>query len=60
MYPWIEAIFGNVKGISLVSAVRPVGLGAILPYLISKKSTDLRLHNAKFSAHRMKSRMEVG
>lgn len=60
MHPWIVAIFGNVKGLVLMAAVKRLGLGSIIPYVIPKKSADLRLLHAKFSADRMRSRMELG
>ncbi|KAE9964642.1 hypothetical protein EG328_010294 [Venturia inaequalis] len=60
MHPWISATFGSVKGNALMAAVRRLGLGAIIPYIVPKKSVDLRLANSRFSADRIKSRMELG
>ena len=49
MHPWAAAIFANVKGVIIIGALRRVGLGAIIPYLIPKKTAALRLRNAQFS-----------
>jgi cytochrome P450 len=60
MHPWIEAIFGNVKGVSIMGALKRTGFGWIIPYIIPKRVAALRLSNAQFSADRMKSRLAKG
>jgi averantin hydroxylase len=59
-HPWIAAVFGNVKGAAFVGALRRVGLGKILPYIVPKRVQDLRLQNFQFAEDRIRSRMSMG
>jgi averantin hydroxylase len=60
MHPWIAHIFGNVKAISLMRAIKQLGLGLLLPYITPTKAIENRLTNFKFAEDRMRARLEMG
>ncbi|KAF1990518.1 cytochrome P450 [Aulographum hederae CBS 113979] len=60
MHPWIEAIFGNVKAIAVIAAMRQLGLGPLISYLVPQKTLEGRIRHAEFSEQKMRARIAMG
>jgi cytochrome P450 len=59
-HPWIEAIFGNIKAGSFISALDRLGLGWLKSYITPSKSVQVREINQKFAEEMIRNRLVLG
>jgi averantin hydroxylase len=59
-HPWISAIFGNIKALTTMNALRQLGAGLVLPYLVPPKAKALRKYNWDYSSKKIEDRLKRG
>lgn len=60
MHPWIEAIFGNLRGIIFIQGFRRCGLELLIPLLTPKKALEQRQYNYQYSSDKIDERVKHG
>ncbi|KAF2665384.1 cytochrome P450 ClCP1 [Microthyrium microscopicum] len=60
LHPWVKAIFDAAKNIAMTAAIRQVGLGGLIKYLVPKKAQQGRVLHQKFSEDKVRARMALG
>lgn len=59
-HPWIAAVAGNVKALAFMAAIKHYRLQPLLPYLMPKKLTKLRVDNMRHNEAQIEERIQFG
>ncbi|KAF2168707.1 hypothetical protein M409DRAFT_20724 [Zasmidium cellare ATCC 36951] len=59
VYEWITAVMGNVKAVSVTTALTQLGLGRLAPYFVSKELVGKRRANYEYAAMKIAERSQM-